>query len=131
MMGQSNTTMKQEYRILRAKKALNSYQDSDEPIKDFLTDLCHAVGVGGVLDALKSAALHHEAETHTTEDDPHGVAAGTRYIAIGQLAKDHLEDEGALEIDDHPMLSEDEETNGCYVLAWAWLSFSGTHFDKD
>ena len=40
------------------------------------------------------------------------------------------EDEGTLEIDDHPQISESPE-NGAYVAAWVWVSFADTELDKE
>lgn len=56
--------------------------------------------------------------------------AEERRRSIIKLAKNTIEKEGSLEIDSDAEISEGND-NGCYVQAWAWLSFNGTEFDKE
>ena len=53
-----------------------------------------------------------------------------RRFEIIDLAREHLQKEGELEIDDDARVSEGRD-NGCYVGCWAWLDFSGTKFNKE
>lgn len=55
--------------------------------------------------------------------------ATERDKAIAALADDQCGREGEVEID-NAILSEGED-NGAYVLAWVWVDFSGTPFDKE
>ena len=48
---------------------------------------------------------------------------------IAAFAKEHLHQEETCEIDDLTILSEGDD-NGTYVLAWSWLSFYGTRWNK-
>lgn len=53
-----------------------------------------------------------------------------RRNAIVTYAQSILAVEDTLEIDDNAKVSEGDE-NGCFVQAWAWLSFADTEFDKE
>jgi hypothetical protein len=52
-----------------------------------------------------------------------------RELKIIEWAQEH-DKEGELEVDDSSILSEGDD-NGTYVLAWQWVDFSGTPFDKE
>lgn len=57
-----------------------------------------------------------------------------REDAIRKLATGAFHCPGELEIDGNAVVSEDLEDgdeNGAYVLAWQWVSFEGTKFDKE
>lgn len=54
----------------------------------------------------------------------------SRSKRIIEMAREEHEDEGTLEIDDHPQISESPE-NGAYVAAWVWVSFADTELDKE
>lgn len=53
-----------------------------------------------------------------------------REPAIRALAKEQVEVEGELEIDDDAVVSEGDD-NGAYVQAWVWVRFDGTKLDKE
>lgn len=53
-----------------------------------------------------------------------------RAKAIVELAVKEHDQEGVIEVETEPTLSEGED-NGCYVKAWVWVSFEGTPFDKE
>ena len=53
-----------------------------------------------------------------------------REAEIRTLAKNTIEKEGEIEIDDGAVISEAEECNGAYVQSWAWVDFAGTPLDK-
>lgn len=52
-----------------------------------------------------------------------------REKAIVAWAQEH-DKEGELEVDDSSILSEGDD-NGTYVLAWQWLDFAGSPWDKE
>ncbi len=55
--------------------------------------------------------------------------AKIRFIANDGGTEATLRD-GELELDDNAVISEGED-NGAYVMAWIWVDFAGTEFDKD
>ncbi len=133
-------------RILLAKDDGDGLQTA---LQDILTDLMHACDTYkglNFLDALGSAREHHAIETgaieehgnnppmingHATETPNPGTGdADARECNIGQLAKEEFEEEGSLEFDDHPTISEGTD-NGAYVQAWQWVDFAGTPLDKE
>lgn len=50
--------------------------------------------------------------------------ATNRELRIAQLARQLLNREGELEVDDRAVVSEGDD-NGAYVMAWVYLDFSG------
>ncbi len=56
--------------------------------------------------------------------------AEARRVGIIELARQHRQVEGAVEIDNNAQLSEGND-NGCYVSAWVWVDFAGTGYDKE
>ncbi len=52
--------------------------------------------------------------------------ADDRRLEIVELARNEHQKDGEAEIDDNAQLSEGND-NGCYVQAWVWVGFSGTH----
>lgn len=50
-------------------------------------------------------------------------------FAVG-LARDQWEKEGEIEIDDYAIVSNGSD-NGAYVMAWVWVDYADTEYDKD
>lgn len=53
-----------------------------------------------------------------------------REDGIRKLALKRFHKEGDLEFDPNVVVSEGDD-NGAYVMAWKWVAFDGTKFDKE
>jgi len=52
-------------------------------------------------------------------------------VIVALAQEDDRLDDGVLEVDDETGVSEDDETNGAYVMAWLWVDFERTELDKE
>ena len=108
--------------VLAALRAWQSQTGHHVGLEDVSTN-------GGTLKALSDAEIDDLCERLNSSPDDSSDADPERSAEILHLAKEQIQSDGALEIDDDSLVSEGDD-NGAYVQAWCWVDFTDTPLDK-